>query len=352
LRFELPSPLPTAGTLTATLMLDTGDDAALLRRIGFALLAAALAGTLVVSAGGFLLVRLGLRPLHQLVDQTSRLAADTLHRRLDGSSQPEELEPMIAQFNDLLGRLEQAYERLEGFNADVAHELCTPLATLIGSTELALRRSRGADELREVLGSNLEELQRMAGIVQDMLFLSQADRGATARRVPSASLAAIARKVTDYHEAALADAGIGVDVRGDAAGAFDTALLQRALSNLIANATRYARRGTLIRVEIHVVQEGEVTLRVVNHGDTIAAEHLPRLFDRFYRSDPSRSDAVRNHGLGLSIVAAIARMHGGETLAESSAGVTAIGLTLRAESGNTQAPAKVHPVSRKAHAPR
>lgn len=95
-----------------------------------------------------------------------------------------------------------------------------------------------------------------------------------------------------------------------------------------------------------------MTIRVVNLGDTIAPEHLPRLFDRFYRSDPSRSDAVRNHGLGLSIVAAIARMHGGETLAESSAGVTAIGLTLRAESGNTQAPAKVHPVSRNAHAPR
>lgn len=345
LRFALPSPLPTAATLTATLTLDTGDDAALLGRIGLALLAAALAGALLVSAGGFLLVRLGLRPLHQLVEQTRRLAADTLHRRLDGSSQPEELEPMIAQFNALLGRLEQAYGRLEGFNADVAHELCTPLATLISSTELALRKSRGADELREVLGSNLEELQRVAGIVQDMLFLSQADRGATARRVPTASLSAVAQRVADYHEAALADAGIGVEVRGDAAGAFDNALLQRALSNLIANATRYARRGTLVRVEIDSAREGEVTIRVVNLGDTIAPEHLPRLFDRFYRSDPSRSDAARNHGLGLSIVAAIARMHGGVPLAESSAGVTAIGLMLRAEWDDPQAMAVAPPVA-------
>jgi len=326
------------------LMLDTGDDAALLGRIGFTLMAAALAGALLVSAGGFLLVRLGLRPLHQLVEQTRRLAADTLHRRLDGSSQPEELEPMIAQFNELLGRLEQAYERMEGFNADVAHELCTPLATLIGSTELSLRRSRGADELREVLGSNLEELQRIAGIVQDMLFLSQADRGATARRVATASLAAVVRRVADYHEAALADARIGLEVRGDAAGAFDNALLQRALSNLIANATRYARRGTLVRVEIDVAREGEVTIRVVNLGDTIAPEHLPRLFDRFYRSDPSRSDAARNHGLGLSIVAAIARMHGGVPLAESSAGATAIGLMLRAKWDDPQTMAAAPPV--------
>ena len=344
LRFELPSPLSASEPLTATLMLDTGDDAALLRRIGFTLMAAALAGALLVSAGGFLLVRLGLRPLHQLVEQTRRLAADTLHRRLDGSSQPEELEPMIAQFNELLGRLEQAYERLEGFNADVAHELCTPLATLISSTELALRKSRGADELREVLGSNLEELQRVAGIVQDMLFLSQADRGAAARRVPTPSLAAVAQRVADYHEAALADAGIGLEVRGDAAGAFDNALLQRALSNLIANATRYARRGTLVQVDIEAARADEVAVRVVNLGDTIAPEHLPRLFDRFYRSDPSRSDADRNHGLGLSIVAAIARMHGGVPLAESSAGMTAIGLTLRAESGDATVAATVHPV--------
>ena len=344
LRVELPSPSPISETLIATLILDTGDDSALLQRIGFTLGSAAFAGALFVSAGGFLLVRLGLRPLHQLVEQTRRLAADTLYRRLDSSSQPEELEPMIAQFNELLGRLEQAYERLEGFNADVAHELCTPLATLISSTELALRKSRRPDELREVLGSNLEELQRVAGIVQDMLFLSHADHGATARRVPTASLSAVALRVADYHEAALADAGIGLEVRGDAAGAFDNALLQRALSNLIANATRYARRGTLIRVDIDLARAGEVTLRVVNLGNTIAPEHLPRLFDRFYRSDPSRSDADRNHGLGLSIVAAIARMHGGVPLAESSAGMTAIGLTLCAESGDPPVPATVHPV--------
>lgn len=230
-RFEVPSPTPTASTMAATLVLDTRDDESLLRRLGFTLLAATVMGTILVSMGGFLLVRIGLRPLRELVEQTRRLAADTLHQRLDGSSQPEELEPLIAQFNDLLGRLEQAYEQLEGFNADVAHELCTPLATLIGSTELALRKARGTEEMREVLGCNLEELQRIAGIVQDMLFLSHANRGASARRAPTTSLAAVARGVGDYHEAALADAGLHFEVVGDAAGEFDLPLLQRALSN-------------------------------------------------------------------------------------------------------------------------
>jgi two-component system heavy metal sensor histidine kinase CusS len=301
---------------------------------------AAFAGALLVSAGGFLLVRLGLRPLRDLVHQTRQLAADTLHRRLDGSAQPEELEPLIAQFNELLGRLELAYAQLEGFNADVAHELCTPLATLIGSTELALRRARDAGELREVLGSNLEELQRVASIVHDMLFLSQADRGASARRVPTPSLAALARQVCNYHEAALVDADLRLDIVGDAEGGFDMPLLQRALSNLIGNATRYAQRGSTVRVEIARGPPGEVQLRVVNRGATIEPDHLPRLFDRFYRGDPSRSDADRNHGLGLSIVAAIARMHGGRPVATSSGGISSIGMSLKDAAAETSLSAR------------
>ena len=328
-RFEVSFPTATSNTLTATLALDTRDDRSLLQRLGLTLLAAAVMGTVLVSAGGFLLVRSGLRPGRELVEQTRRLAADTLHQRLDGSAQPEELEPLIAQFNDLLGRLAQAYEQLEGFNADVAHELCTPLATLIGSTELALRKARGPEEMREVLGCNLEELQRIAGIVQDMLFLSHANHGASARRVPTASLAAVAKVVGDYHEAALADAGLHFEVIGDAAGAFDVPLLQRALSNLVANATRYAERGTTVSIEIGDTPDGEVTLTTVDHGVTIGPEHLPRLFDRFYRSDRSRRDAAQNHGLGLSIVAAIARMHGGRPFARSGGGITSIGMTLR-----------------------
>lgn len=137
----------------------------------------------------------------------------------------------------------------------------------------------------------------------------------------------------NYHEASLADAGLGLEIAGDADGSFDTPLLQRALSNLISNATRYGQRGSTIRVEISKASSGEVVLKVVNKGATIGSEDLPRLFDRFYRADPSRSDARRNHGLGLSIVAAIARMHGGRPLAASSGGISSIGMTLMDEDG-------------------
>src|SRR3989442_950748 len=133
---------------------------------------------------------------------TRKLSAQDLQRRLDDSGQPQELRPLIAQFNALLERLAVAYRQMEAFNADVAHELNTPLTTLISSCELALRKPRSEAELREVLASNLEDLRRMAGIVADMLFLSQADRGQGARLAPWASLAALAHEVIDIHEAA------------------------------------------------------------------------------------------------------------------------------------------------------
>lgn len=327
--FRFMTPMPAVGPtgLSATLTLDIGEDRRLLRRVGLTLVAAALAGAALISAGGNALVRVGLRPVRDLVAQTRLLAANTLDRRLDGSAQPEELQPLIAQFNDLLTRLERAYEQVEGFNADVAHEMCTPLATLVGTTEVALRRARGVDELRGVLESNLEDLQRIASIVQDMLFLSQADRGSLARRTPVESLCGVATRIAEYHEAALADAELSVRVVGEAQGDFDAPLLERALSNLMANATRYADRESEIDIEIGHVGS-QVRLTVANRGAPIDPAHLPRLFQRFYRADGSRSNSARNHGLGLSIVAAIARMHGGTTFAKCDGNRTSIGLLL------------------------
>lgn len=329
MQFDLVSPVAGKSPLRAELSLDIARDVNLLRRIAAALVLAAAGGVLLISLGGFLLVWLGLRPLRELSVQVKALTPDNLHRRLDGSQQPGELMPLISQFNDLLGRLNASYEQLEGFNADVAHELLTPLATLTSGAELALSSSKDMNDLREAIGSSLEDLQRISGIVHDMLFLSQADRGAVARRVGIDSLSAVARQVADYHDAALADADLRVEVEGDAAGAFDVPLLQRALSNLISNATRYATSGSTVRVLIEDLSSDEVSLQVTNLGNPIDPKVLPRLFDRFFRADLSRSSASRNHGLGLSIVAAIARMHGGRPTASSSGGLTAVGMVLK-----------------------
>lgn len=316
------------GPLRMSLELDTRADAALLRSIAWMLVLAAVGGAAMVSTGAWVLVRWNLLPLHQLVVQTQRVTADTLERRLDGSEQPAELQPLIAQTNALLNRLSAAYTQMEAFNADVAHELNTPLATLISSSELALRKAKSMAELQEVLGSNLEELDRLARIVADMLFLSRAHRSVGARREPVASLAQLAADVVEFHEAALQEAGLVLQLQGNASGAVDARLLQRALSNLLSNATRHATSGSSVALRIRRTDADAIEISVENEGQTIAPEHLPRLFDRFFRADPARSHADRNHGLGLAIVAAIAHMHQGGTLAESRNGRTRIGLWL------------------------
>lgn len=329
--FEVIASVGARGAAQAELTLGTRADEVLLQQLAMTLIAAAVIGTAAVSIGCFWLVRIGLAPLRHLVEQTRHLTASQLDKRLDGSEQPRELQPLIEQFNALLERLDHAYQRMEGFNADVAHELNTPLATLISSCEVALRKSRSVEELREVLASNLEDLHRIAGIVKDMLFLSHADRGSSARRTEVPSLASLASDVVEFHEPAMQEASLRAEVLGDASGMFDAGLLRRALSNLLGNATRYATPGSAVLIQIDELPSGAARLAVLNQGAEIGRDHLPRLFDRFYRGDPARAHADMNHGLGLSIVAAIAQMHGGEPFAESKDGITRIGIELPAE---------------------
>ncbi|NMG72441.1 two-component sensor histidine kinase [Azoarcus communis] len=331
--FEIPSSSglgSSAGTFKGELKLDIDADEDVLRRLAWTLLISALAGTTLVCSGGWWLVRRAFAPVRDLSERVAALAPDSLSLSLDGSDQAEELSLLVVQFNALLARVERAYQQLEGFNADVAHELRTPLATLIGETELALSRERGVAQLRDVLGSNLEELQRLAGLVNDMLFLSNADRGALARCSPVSSLAEVVSEVVEYHDAALHEAGVTVRVMGDGVGRFDLPLLRRALSNLFANATRYAERGSVMSFRIEATSRGSIRFSLSNVGPAISEEHLPRLFDRFYRVDSARQRSDANHGLGLSIVAAVARMHGGVPFAKSSHDCVTVGFELPA----------------------
>jgi two-component system, OmpR family, heavy metal sensor histidine kinase CusS len=324
----LASPLG-GDLLRARYTMDFASDGRMGRNWAIVLVLATLAAGAVVGFGTRWHVRRQLLPLHDLAAQTRAISPRQLERRLALADPAEELLPWIEQFNALMQRLEAAYAQLEGFNADVAHELRTPLTTLIGQTELALSRERSNESLRDTLVSNLEEMQRMAAMVNDMLFLSQADRGAEARRGAPVSLAALARQVAEFHEATLEDAGLQLRVEGDVTAAVDEPLFKRAVSNLLGNATRFAQRGSTVLIRIAPELAEQVQVVVQNTGEAIDAQSLPRLFDRFFRVDSSRCcDGLQHHGLGLAIVAAIARMHAGRTLAESRDGVTRVGFTL------------------------
>jgi two-component system heavy metal sensor histidine kinase CusS len=330
-RFDIATPQLAGGVVRADLLIDIADDVRLLRGVMLTLVVATLIGGALAYVVTLWKVRLGMAPLRDIVRQTREISPKRLDQRLRLAVPVDELTPWIDQFNTLMDRVEGAYQQLEGFNADVAHELRTPLATLIGQTEVALSRERSVEALRETLLSNLEELQRLAALVNDMLFLASADRGAQARRGGKASLAALASQVIDFHEAALGERDLRVAVRGDATVPIDEPLFKRAISNLLGNAIRFADAGSEITVQIGAEEPDHVRVLVQNHGIEIEPSHLPRLFDRFFRAESSRhSEGQAHHGLGLSIVAAIARMHSGRTFARSGGGVTALGFTVAA----------------------
>jgi len=327
--FAVPASTIAGGEVRARLELDTSHDQHMLRGMAITLILTTVLGTAAAGLAIRWLVRRELRPLLSLAGQTRAISPQRLDQRLTLDRPSEELLPWMQQFNALMDRLERAYGQLEAFNADVAHELRTPLATLIGETELALSRERDSASLQDTLASNLEELQRLSALVNDMLFLSQADRGAVARRGLPVSLAALATDVAEYHEAGLEEAGLSLRVVGDATLPVDEALVKRAVSNLIGNAARFAERGSTVVVRVEPEGEDQVRVSVQNRGAAIADADLPRLFDRFFRADVSRCCEDRqHHGLGLAIVAAIARMHNGRTFASSAQGTTQVGFTL------------------------
>jgi two-component system heavy metal sensor histidine kinase CusS len=292
-----------------------------------ALIGLAIVGVLMASALGYWVARIGLKPLIKLSHEAQRLAPPLRAGRLRLSPLPPELEQFVDSFNSTLERVEQAYSRLESFNADVAHELRSPLTNLIGQTQVALTRGRSAEHYFEVLQSNLEELERLRSIINDMLFLASADQGNKATKLTSTSLADEVATTLEYLDFILEDAQVEVRVSGDALVQIEVAHLRRALINLLSNAVQHTGVGQVIEVHIEV-EAHQVSIGVANPGSPIASEHLPRLFERFYRVDASRSNSGNNHGLGLAIVKAIALMHGGDVFVRSDRGMNTFGIYL------------------------
>ncbi len=325
--FELPG-LDGTTAFKGSFTIDISQDAVLLRQIFWILLGATLVGALLAAACARWVVQRGLSPLKSLTRQTEQIADGKLSQRLALRQPTRELEPWVHQFNQLMDKVQQTYGQLEAFNADVAHELRTPLAALIGKTEVTLARERSPEELSATLQGNLEELHRLSALVNDMLFLSKVDHGALARRASPVSLRVSVNEVAEFYEAMISERQLSIQVEGDVLMPIDEPLFKRAISNLISNATRYASVGSSIAVRIEA-RSSEVWVEVINQGARIPAEHLPKLFDRFYRVDEARAQRETHHGLGLAIVAAIARMHGGSTRAQSQADLTKISFSLR-----------------------
>ncbi|SCC08432.1 two-component system, OmpR family, heavy metal sensor histidine kinase CusS [Kosakonia oryziphila] len=303
-----------------------------------ALVLASCIGVFLIALLGYLIARFGMRPVNTLSEQAHQLAPGNHGQRLQAHTLPDELQTLAVSFNGALERQEIAWRQLESFNADVAHELRTPLTNLIGQTQLGLSRQRSVEELQDLLESNLEELERMTSIVNDMLFLSHAQAGEHATQLTTVSLREEAYKTFEYVEPSFAEKNLQVQVEGDVTASIDRRLFHRSLANLLENSARHAPQGSTIIVRLKNV--GELAhVAVSNHGEEIAQNHLARLFERFYRVDASRTRSDTHHGLGLSIVRAVANMHQGDVFATSVNGINTFGFTLalKREADNLEA---------------
>jgi two-component system heavy metal sensor histidine kinase CusS len=293
---------------------------------GFVAVAALLTGLL-----GWGAARRGLAPLRDIGRGAAAVTASRLDYRLDLAALPAEIAELAAALNDMLARLEDSFRRLSEFSSDLAHELRTPVGNLMTETQVALSRARSADEYREVLVANSEEFERLGRTIGDMLFLARAEHGLAVPRRESVDLAENVRELFDFYEALAEEKGVRLELSGVGCVTGDRLMLRRAIGNLLSNAIRHAPRGGLVGVRLEQGGDGAIHLAVENTGETIAAEHLPRLFDRFYRADPSRQRSGEGAGLGLAIVRSIVRAHGGEIGVTSADGVTTFRLQLPAE---------------------
>ncbi len=277
-------------------------------------------GIAITSLTGWIAVRQGHAPLHDIVAQIQRISANELNTRLSPDSVPRELADLATSFNEMLDRLEEAFLRLTDFSADIAHELRTPVTCLMTQSQVALSQTRNIEEYREILYSNIEEYEHMAQMISDMLYLAQADNALYKPDNAEVDLAAEVRTLFDYYEAWAEERGVILTLEGDAKTTGDRSMLRRVLNNLLANAIRHTPTGGSVHVSLERLKTGEVSIDVKNPGPEIAPEHLTKLFDRFYRVDPSRYEG--GAGLGLAIVKSIVNAHDGKIEVTSSEGLT------------------------------
>ncbi|HTW45947.1 MAG TPA: heavy metal sensor histidine kinase [Acidobacteriaceae bacterium] len=316
--FRVASATAWAGTSpprgdTIQIAIDISQEEALLRRYRLWFWAILLASSVLFPLLGYRIARHGIRPVEEIAATARRITSTNLRERIGAEGYPSELASLAGTFNEMLDRIEQSFERISRFSADIAHDLRTPVHNIRGEAEVALARARNVDEYREVIESTLEEAVRLSELIGDLLFLARAESPLTELRRERVNVGTLLNAVRDYYEASASDGGISLvaDEGAESVTAeLDRALMLRAVSNLVSNAIAHTPNGG--KVTLAARAEGTaIRIEVSDTGAGIPAEALPRVFDRFFRVDPSRSATSGGTGLGLAIVQSITTLHGG-----------------------------------------
>ncbi|WP_242393956.1 heavy metal sensor histidine kinase [Anaeromyxobacter oryzisoli] len=295
---------------------------AALDRLGLVLALGVPCAALFAMGAGYLLAGRVLAPVGAMAEHARRITAESLDARLPVEDPRDEFGQLAGVFNDTLARLHDAFERLRRFTADASHELRTPLTALRSVGEVALQEPREPAAYREVVGSMLEEVERLTGLVESLLLLTRADSGRVAAAREAVDLDALATGAVDHLRVLAEEKGqvltteLPVAVRARCA----PALVRQAIVNLLDNAIQYTPPGGIIRVRARVLASGEPAVEVEDTGPGIAAAHLERIFERFYRVDADRSRRTGGAGLGLAIARSVVGATGGRIEVQSAEG--------------------------------
>lgn len=290
--------------------LDVSYQQQMLKQYQVILLMVLLLGFLFAILVGYIIAQRGLRSVSELTSTTKTISASSLHQRLDPEFWPKELKTLGMAFNQMLDRIETSFAYLTEFSADLAHELRTPVNNLMGETEIALTRDYSVEEYQQVLVSNLEELRRISQIIENLLFLARADNLQLDIKKESLAVGREIQRICDYYQALADEKNISISLQGDALVHANPVMFSRIISNLLSNAIKYTPNDGSIKIIVSkVVDTVHITLK--DNGMGIAAEHLPKIFNRFYRVDAARSHRSGGVGLGLAIVKSIVELHRG-----------------------------------------
>ncbi|WGS85052.1 heavy metal sensor histidine kinase [Methylomonas sp. UP202] len=308
----------TSSQHTIQIGLDISHEAALLSKYRTNLGWAIFVGLFFSSIAAVLVARRGLNPLTEMTRHIEGITATQLHAQLDPARYPKELFALAFAFNAMLSRLSNSFNQLTQFSADLAHELRTPINNLMGESEVALSRPRSADEYQQILESNLEEYGRLSQIIETLLFLARAENTEIALHKTRLDGRAELEAACSYLEALAEEHGVRLSCQGQGFLLADAQLLKRVLSNLLLNAIQHTPAGGEICSSIQTTDDGTAFITVKDSGCGISAEHLPKLFDRFYRVTSARSEV--GTGLGLAIIKSIMDLHGGKVIISSVVG--------------------------------
>jgi two-component system heavy metal sensor histidine kinase CusS len=329
---SLPSPHVGRGAYTAVVAAETGFHQHFLSSFQRTVWMATGMAVLLAIGAIWLAVYQGHAPLRKVSARIRGISSDQLHLRLEPQNVPIELAGLTLSFNTMLERIEEDFKRLSHFSADIAHELRTPVTNLITQTQVLLSKERGIEAYREALYSSLEEYERMAKMIGDMLYLAQTDNQLIKPDLADVDLHAEVHALFEYFEPWADERQVQLRIQGQTSPVRgDRLMLRRALSNLLSNAIRHTPAGQTVTVKISedgAQGGGDILLRISNPGETIPVAHLPHLFDRFYRVDPSRQRNGDGAGLGLAIVKSIVEAHGGVIAVASDAGVSTFTMRL------------------------